>query len=149
MILIQQPDEINNILWAGRLIPSDDTADAENDRFINDDNTGNWIHKLPTITIGVPEIWPLNDICSTQNLSKDTELYFHKKNFYLIRFVCSFSPKESNYIEIARFVVNFEKNNVNDEMILVYDLHPQAVFTEIKRNVKIGTEKQRTLFDIV
>lgn len=101
------------------------------------------LREMPVVSIGQPETWPLRDLYPSGKLPRQFRIKLNQADFYLIRFSCSFRPlhKESR-IEWARFRTALLPDSQTGAQPIAFDLYPQQVVQEVKRQVKVTLSPQ-------
>jgi len=136
------PDTLKNLLWEG---PLEVSADEVVDRLEREwraqgtkDSVHDIIRDLPTVSIGLPETWPLTQIYPHKKMPPTLRVKLDESDFYFVRMPCSFRPRSvKSRIVWARFLVNLLPDSARQQPT-AYDLHPLGVMQEVKRNVKVS-----------
>jgi hypothetical protein len=94
----------------------------------------NEIRDLPIVSIGAPNVWPLEDLFA----GRLPPAYAAERDsrFLLARFVCSFRIRSNvSTLEFAQFVVRLIADT-DGRRALAHDMHPRAVVQQ--RNKKVA-----------
>src|SRR5262249_40621983 len=92
---------------------------------------------LPIVSIGVPEVWKLQDLYSKGSIPKNISAKLNEADFYFIRLACSFRPKYKEVaVENARFCLFFQPTH--GELPIAYDVYPLLIEKENKKSAKFS-----------
>jgi len=98
---------------------------------------------MPIVAIGQPETWSLKDLYQPKQIPHSLRAKATEADFYLIRFSCSFRPFSKEIrIEWARFCISLLPHTVTKEQPITYDLYPQNIIEEVKRQTKVTLNPQ-------
>ena len=138
---IEVPGEISHTLWEGLLEPPAD-ADPRALRTVEPDAAIQArmpdTSELPTTSIGLPEVWRLDELYPSYEIPAHIQSRLEKADFYFVQLSCSFRPRSGRTrIEWARFVISLIGDKP-DTPPVVSDLHPVEVRQEVQRHVRVG-----------
>lgn len=136
-------------LWEGRLIPIPDTTTEKSITPKRQTKGGKQLTSasLPIVSIGVPDVWKLQDLYSNTQIPKNISVKLKGSDYYFIRLACSFRPQYKEIaIENAKFCLFFQPTN--GEIPIAYDMHPILIENEVKKNVKVSLNPTLKFFQI-
>ena len=136
------PDTIEQVLVERQLEPASDDA---LDRSAHDWQSRGVkltpheaLRSMPVVSIGQPETWALQDLYAPRKLPQPIRTKLGEADFYLVRLTCSFRPlHEESRVEWARFRVTLLPHPSTGAQPMAFDLYPQQVMQEVKRQVKV------------
>ena len=146
------PDGPAAQLWSGSLIRAENSV-ADTPKSVERHRRGHQagggastgggsglLPELPHASIGVPEVWRLQDVFDPDTIPKPIAASIATSDFYFCRLACSFRPeRDETRIEWARFTLTLHPDDEGRRPI-VFDLDPLEVADEVKhtRTVTIG-----------
>ena len=96
------------------------------------------LRSMPVVSIGQPETWTLQEFYAPSKLPRPVRTKLSQADFYLVRLSCSFRPvHEESRVEWARFRAALLPHASTGAQPIVFDLYPQQVMQEVKRQVKV------------
>jgi len=147
------PDTIEHILVERQLEPvSDDTLNQSARDWQNRGvklSPQDALRDMPVVSIGWPKACPLPTHYSPEKLPHSTRSkrnqadFYNQEDFHLIRFDCNFLTKhKESRIEWARFRVTLLPDPSTGAQPRAFDMYPQQVVQEEKREVKVTLSPQ-------
>lgn len=135
------PDKPANVLFEGALEPAQDALERvtrDSPRELAEDELNRAIRNLPIVSIGQPEVWPIQDLYPAKKMPAELKTKLSEADYYLARFACSFRARTNEVqLDWARFWVRLQPDDDGNQPI-AFDLHPREVTHEIQRNVKVS-----------
>jgi hypothetical protein len=149
---IQVPEDIEQVLWEGPLAPAADEAVEQAERELTERrfraDTRTILRDLPVVRIGQPETWPLQALYPRDKMPLSLQAKLNEADFYLVALACSFRPVHGeSRIQWARFRAYLVPDSAGHQP-LAYDLYPNDVVQEVKRQVKVTLNPTLTFHEV-
>ena len=149
---IQVPEDVEHVLWEGLLEPAADEAMERSEReraekgFHGDVRT--ILRDLSVVSIGQPETWPLQAVYPPDKMPLPLQAKLNEADFYLVALACSFRPVHGeSHIQWARFRAYLVPDSAGHQP-LAYDLYPNEVVQEVKRQVKVTLNPTLKFYEV-
>ena len=138
---LQAPENIQDVLWEGPLEPATNATVERARREFTERGIQEAGHDLlrnpPLASIGQPEVWLLPELYGSGKVPDHLRAKMQEADFYLVRLSCSFRPRGRGRVRWAGFLVHLLPNAAGQQPI-VFDLHPQQVYQEARRQVRVS-----------
>ena len=107
---IRTPKGIEKVLWSGKLRPSEAEDSVGSCTRVDPEErerafAKEAIRELPSVSIGLPEVWALDELFSGDALPRHLSDLRRRFDLYFVRFACSFLRRpQLETVEWARFL---------------------------------------------
>lgn len=100
--------------------------------------TSDDIRNMPVVSMGKPDSYTLQEFYSPKKLPPSIRTKLNQADFYVVYLSCSFRPiNKERRVEWARFRATLLPHASTGAQPLAFDLYPQQVIQEVKRQIKV------------